>query len=276
MRRKLIKQGMGGLTMSIPKKWVDRQGLKAGDEIDILQVEDHLEVSSPRKREKSIKIDLSNADSSRSRTILASAYRRGYDLITLTSRTGFCNLQPIVDSLTGFMLTHQTQETAIIKNIMAEENQNVEAILSKFLLSIHYLLEETGKNTNAKELLELQKNIIRMRDYCQRIIHLTTYKGDKSYEYNLLVFAAEKISGNCKTIFNSKQKNIVSSLQEIADLFNELRSTLIKKDAQKAVTLNKKVSKNLKESYTKKIPGIINVMMENLLTLSARIVGVLL
>ena len=35
MKRKIIRQGSGGLTIYLPKKWAEEKGLRIGDEVDL-------------------------------------------------------------------------------------------------------------------------------------------------------------------------------------------------------------------------------------------------
>ena len=57
MKRKLIKQGSGGLTLCVPKKWVDVNKLEAGDEVEVVEEKGNLLMSSS-KIEKTIKREL--------------------------------------------------------------------------------------------------------------------------------------------------------------------------------------------------------------------------
>jgi phosphate uptake regulator len=293
MRRKLIKQGMGGLTMSIPKKWIEKNGLKPGEEIDLEESEQGLNISPvARKRVKELNIDIEEEDASRIRTMISSAYRRGYDKITLTSKKGFPfrGINRIVDSLTGFTITEQGDKRIVIKNIMAEDFEDVPAILNKLFMTIVFFnsstiqfLEDLEKDaSDEKELEELSKSIIRLRDYCQRSIHLATYGGDKSYEYNVLV-VAEKFAGNLKTAIAMKKhvksadiKRMTPRMKELAKRFTELKSALIKKHAKKAIQLNNRISRMKNEIYLEKDTNkLVCAMAENLFSISSRVVSIL-
>ena len=51
MKRKLIKQGSGGYTFYVPKQWVLHRGLKAGDEIDVVEKDKTLVVRTKDYKE---------------------------------------------------------------------------------------------------------------------------------------------------------------------------------------------------------------------------------
>ena len=51
MKRKLIKQGLGGYTIYLPKKWVEEFGLKGSSEVNVDRWDSNLVISS-KKLEK--------------------------------------------------------------------------------------------------------------------------------------------------------------------------------------------------------------------------------
>ena len=51
MRRKIIKQGLGGYTVSLPISWVREQGLKARDDILIEEQKGNLIISASEIRQ---------------------------------------------------------------------------------------------------------------------------------------------------------------------------------------------------------------------------------
>ena len=54
MKRKLIKQGLGGYTIYLPKKWIDRKGLKEGEEINVVETDAGLVIGSDVKGRKEL------------------------------------------------------------------------------------------------------------------------------------------------------------------------------------------------------------------------------
>ena len=59
MRRKLVKQGVNALTVTLPAKWIEKKGLKAGDEIDVVEEENKIEIYSDTLKEVKKKNNLS-------------------------------------------------------------------------------------------------------------------------------------------------------------------------------------------------------------------------
>ncbi|MBU0727637.1 AbrB/MazE/SpoVT family DNA-binding domain-containing protein [Patescibacteria group bacterium] len=291
MKRKLIKQGGGGgVTIYLPKKWVIERNLKPGEEVEVEQIEKHLRISTrPYKKEKKkISVSIGKQDRSRIRTLIASAYRRGFDQVTLNSTEGFSfvEINEVVDSLIGFVISEQSAKRVVIENVMADKFERVSSIINKFFLTIKFLNTELinfllSKESDTSELRELDKSIIKLRDYCQRMIHMTTYNDDRCYDYYNLIFVTEKYAGNLKNFRRLKKtiniNKVLPQLKENQDFFVELYKALMKKDIDKALLLNKKASAIKKRIYSDpKSHPLLGLMATNLFSLSSRIVGVLI
>ena len=86
MRRKLIKQGIGALTITLPKEWISQYNLEAGDEIEIDENNKNLLLIAEGKSGTLTKteINIDGMDQFLIWRYLISLYRLGYDEITLT------------------------------------------------------------------------------------------------------------------------------------------------------------------------------------------------
>jgi phosphate uptake regulator len=83
MRRKINLVGVSTLTVSLPKKWVENQKLKKGDEIDLLEENNGLLLTTkPQLNQREI-LHLNITDLDRTSILIAirGAYRAGYDEI---------------------------------------------------------------------------------------------------------------------------------------------------------------------------------------------------
>jgi len=84
MRRKLVKQGLRALTITVPSEWVKKNGLKAGDEVDIAETEAGLSISTEHQKPiKEITVDVSGLLPRLADRFMARSYQKGYDKITL-------------------------------------------------------------------------------------------------------------------------------------------------------------------------------------------------
>ncbi len=61
MRRKIIKQGHNTLTITLPSKWAKNFNLKSGDEIEIIERDNGLFLSTEKKQESNkVQIDIND------------------------------------------------------------------------------------------------------------------------------------------------------------------------------------------------------------------------
>ncbi len=136
MKRRLIKQGGGGTTVYLPKKWTDERGLKSGDDIDIEETDQGLlfrSAAHPIKKEAIITADYK--DDRSLRYLLVNHYRAGYDKVRITAKIDSKQLQPILQRLTGFELTESTENETVIE-IISEPQEDKTDILMKQMFFI--------------------------------------------------------------------------------------------------------------------------------------------
>lgn len=201
MKRKIIKQGMGGNTIFLPKAWVQEQNLKPGDEVDVVEKDNILIISG--KGEEAIRrkeIALEQTESlAHIRSVVASAYKAGYTEIVLNCKKmpSLEKINDIINSFTGLEITAQTKEAITIKSFLTAENADIENLIIKMFQIINVLFERIIE----EETLDLKSistivrtNVRKLRDHCLRSIHLNNYGGDLSYDYYDLVTQLEKIA----------------------------------------------------------------------------------
>ncbi|MBI2101121.1 phosphate uptake regulator PhoU [Candidatus Woesearchaeota archaeon] len=84
MKRKLVKQGLRALTVTIPSSWIDKNNLHAGDEVDLIEVDDSLTLSTEKKQPtKEIIVDVGGLLPRMADRFMARSYQKGYDKITV-------------------------------------------------------------------------------------------------------------------------------------------------------------------------------------------------
>ena len=81
MKRKVIRQGHNTLTITLPKKWVDRCNLKPGSEVDISEQDENLVIrrTSVETEESSVEAEITGLDRTSVLLLLQGYYRYGYD-----------------------------------------------------------------------------------------------------------------------------------------------------------------------------------------------------
>ncbi len=179
MRRKLIKQGQGALTISLPKKWTDFNELHAGD--DLILEEDMNNLVLKTNNQKKIleaEISLSLHSPAAYRSIIGGLYRGGYDVIKVnfSDKKVIPNLEKAVSTLYGFEVFYSDKEGCIIRSIYDSENTDVEAHVRRMIFAIKTMQSiitrdiSKGISVSDEELLQLRNNILKQRDLIVRII----------------------------------------------------------------------------------------------------------
>jgi hypothetical protein len=177
MKRKLIKQGIEGLTLYLPKKWADARNLKAGNEVDIAEVGDVLQITAGVQKGQSITLSLTHEDSDYALQFITHCYRLGYDAIVITSTDA--KIRALVEKqagplLLGFEVTDITPETITLSNISEPSEDKFEVMLRRIFLIIQHLGEETNALLRGDKYsfspAEEREQLDRLIVFCKRTI----------------------------------------------------------------------------------------------------------
>jgi len=196
MRRKVIKQGNGTLTITLPKEWTKKVGLKGGQDIEVVENHDQIVISKKFKRELGrIELDISDFDYASIGKMLRSVYKLGYEEIylhfnnTLTKEQKTNKLKPVsmkinheVNTLLGCEIIEQTKNSCLIKDYSNASTDEFDTILKKvFIMMLNYnneFIEQT--KTIDKEMLATMRgkhfNISKFLFYSLRILNKVGYK----------------------------------------------------------------------------------------------------
>ena len=75
MERKLIKQGLGGYTVYLPKKWIDERGLKQGDSVVIDEAEGALVIAGKGASKREVTVTIGTVEEKAILILLSQMYR---------------------------------------------------------------------------------------------------------------------------------------------------------------------------------------------------------
>ncbi len=267
MNRKLIKQGGTGLTMYVPKKWVDRLHLKPGDEVSVNEDGNNL-ILTPETilKDKVITINATDMNSSSLRIALSSVYWQGYNKIKLTTKKkfSFVMINRLIDSYIGLIITEQSDKSIIIQNTSTEKFEDVDKIINKLFTTIKYMFSKTGEK---EEILELRKSVLKIGNYCQRLVFTTNFGKDKTYEYSSLILMLKKVSGSLTFLEKSNT--------ETKELFDKINTAYLKKDLSLATKAFEEIFEKRKKLLKKNNNAILGSLLENMYSLSSRVISVL-
>lgn len=246
MNRKLVQQGSSTLMVSLPKKWANNLHLHKGDEIEILEQDNHLIISKNKtitKRETTI--NLGNYTESSIRTFIVNAYRSGYDQVNITFHDD-AQFHTIVYTLRqyllGYEITNKEKNSCVIENITEPSQDQFDILLRKILYNISLLIEGTQARLQNKsefaEYPDLSFSIHKYDNFCRRVIAKKNPVGSTSALYwsflGLLVHGQRELYHLNKYLDKHKiQLKDTKIIDRINHLFQLLSDGFIHKDIQK-------------------------------------------
>jgi len=137
MKRKLVKQGMRALTVTLPSTWVQKNELKAGDEIEVVESDDVLTISTKsRQPTKEIMVDVSGLLPRLADRFMARSYQKGYDKITIKYDNPDLMLavKNKVPELMGFEILNVGKNTIDVQVISTQLDLDFDTILRRTFL----------------------------------------------------------------------------------------------------------------------------------------------
>jgi phosphate uptake regulator len=206
MIRKVIKQGHNTLTITLPSKWIEQQGIKAGDEIEITERDNSLLINrgGSVKEQKRLKLDLRGLNYRIIEGHLVIAYKSGYDEIEVLfgDTKTFKLIQTIIMTrLAGYEIIEQYTGSCLVKNISNLIESEFSTMLRRnflILLSIMRNSYEKIKEGNYESLGELQtltETSDKFYSFCHRLIITNKVtSGAPAYFYYIILWVIDKIS----------------------------------------------------------------------------------
>ncbi len=250
MKRKLIPQGKGGLTIYLPQTWVKENNLKGGNEIEITEDKRKLIVTlDPQlSKDKKIEVDITGLDRSSFLKIFTTLYENGYDEIKFKFKNentpDFKSHHQIklseyipyyITRFEGMIIIHQTKDSYVAKDISVSSDKEFDNLLRRIFFLIMEFNETIIKSLEQNDLSNLSKgqerhdNITRLVSYCIRVLNKrNTEENIKPHLFHIL-----------------------SLLDLITDYHKYLCQDLIsiKKPSKELVSLIKEISKGMRGVY---------------------------
>ncbi len=245
MKRKIIKQ-KDSYTVTLPKKWIKDKGLEGKEEIEVDEVEGKLILSTEAKGDKnSVNLDISHELMTTIRTMLANAYRAGYDVLRIKFKTQKqLNLinETVSNMLLGFEILETKENLCIVESVAEPNTDDFNSIFIKILqiVSIHLdnTIEYTKKGeVDLKKNKELAQKAIEYDNFCRRAISKKRIAESKAIFYwaffSTIIHVDRKIYQFNKDLEKTDikaSKELTSLLENAKEFFNLLKETYLKRD----------------------------------------------
>lgn len=195
-RRKVIRQGKGTLTMSLPSNWVNQLKLKQGDELFVEQKGPLLMISPTfSKSFTSTELDL---DGLKSKgliyTMISNLYIKGYDEIRVKfySPSQYDVISDSVRNLIGFEIIGQKGNICTLKELARGESEDFDSIVRRIFLLIIGSAEDgieafkKGDSQLIKSLVKRDLTVNTLVNYSLRILNK---KGGKDIQKSMHLYA---------------------------------------------------------------------------------------
>lgn len=191
MKRKLIRQGRSGMTVYLPKKWVDARHLVAGDEVELSEEAGRLVLETEKRagKIKQIERDITGLDKDSILQTFTALYESGFDEIKFVYKKNDSKdfatgkkllvserITSLVQRFHGMEIVSQGDDYYLVKDISSQSDREFDVILRRifFLLSefdtyINDGLKEDRKRYDQGK--ERYEGIIRFVGFCLRLLN---------------------------------------------------------------------------------------------------------
>lgn len=184
MKRKVNRVGQNTLTVSLPTKWAKEHGLKQGDELDVLEKDDSLVLSTfASSSHKFIELDISKFGDMSGR-VIGALYKAGYDEMKLTyDDPSFALLieKELSKGFFGLDIIHQARNYSLLKSmaqIKPDELQTSMRRVFRLIIDNSQELLLAVKEKRFDDLLLIAKkdvNVNKFADFSRRLLNKYGY-----------------------------------------------------------------------------------------------------
>ncbi len=308
MKRKIIRQGNGSFTITLPVQWIRKNRVADDSYVSVQEKNNEISISLDPGQSVpgKVSIHLSTSHPNFVRTAVSGLYRRGYDIIEVRyDKISKRLFYEICSSLYGFEIIEDDKNTITFQNVSNEPDLNISSILHRMFISIEEMLARiNGFIDNPcretieplKDLDSLKSNNIKLRDLCLRLINQKQLYEDKSYELYSMILSIEKISGECRRIAEHissikngawvSYRNNQRHFRALQDIFHEFNISFFKKDVFALLKLGEKCRDSLLTSLTRTnkkstrheshILGSLKYILESLFSANSRAIAILI
>lgn len=248
MKRKLIKQGKEGLTMYIPKKFIDKHNLVGGDELEVEELENSLilSVETIKKKIKTTQLKLLYENEGYIRDYIIHLYVLGYTKITLyyNSPKEFEYIENSINNyVLGFEITQESKNFVVIENILEVEQQKREILLRRSYLLIEQMftliLEEVKQNSfkSQQKIIKISYGIEKYVNFLKRRVYQNRINENKSEMLYEFYGIFRNLSTSLKMMYLSLSNNNNNTIKygyikEFEHIFKNLEKSYFSNDLE--------------------------------------------
>jgi phosphate uptake regulator len=286
MERNLVKHGPSTLIISLPRKWVIKNNLKAGNSVFLQEKEEGLVVSPNKieKEPKKIDVDFSGLDRTSIMFYLRALYREGYSEIKInfknqstiyyrlgkTLRVSSIILHEI-QRLIGIEIIEQRKKYILLKQLAETKSEEFQPTFRRVFFLFNSMFKsiiedlKTNDYESLSSIEEQHDNITKAISFCLRIIRVNHIEDEKHLfqKYHILMHLdvmLDILKYFCRSVienhkkFDDKTLRIITSLYEIYYLydslfFKKINPDLVREWNEKEEKVREEINKLNKKQY---------------------------
>ena len=248
MQRKIIQQSRTSVGISLPTKWVKKNNIKKGQEIDMIE-EPTGSLTIKTKETKPVvvsrySLNLDDLSTFQVQRIIRGLYRSKIDEITLNfskpkiynkKEKKYEDIYPLVErlcrGLVGLEVIKKTEDSIILQCFVSKDNiQNIETIERRIFLMISDFMRKIMQNLDKfsefnKKVYDIHDDIAKFCDlYRRNIVYSELHIEVKVNKY-LIISLMDKLTDILRHLCNEIQKNkpttkVKNFLEEIFNFFD--------------------------------------------------------
>lgn len=208
-KRRLQIVGGSSYMISLPKSWIKRNNLKRGDEVILLEFEDHIKIMPNNCMSKSLTIRLPNVGEEFAKRFLYSLYIQGVDEIVLTNADSNLRkkIREYIRNLVGMEVVDEDSNRVVLKCLTTSfDFENAVKRMCQIVQEMFDCIERANYEDLESYVEKLEEDADKFYILSLRMI----YK--KIFEYS-----------NASDLFTSvESRSFVKLLEEIADALYDL------------------------------------------------------
>jgi len=239
MKRKINKVGPGTLTISLPKKWIERNGLGKGDELELEEKANEIMIRSQNQkiiRKVKIHVPLHKKTIIR---VLFYAYKSGAEEVELTFDDPECGkiVEESMGRFIGFEVIETGENKVIVKDIADIKEKDFEKTFRRFIDLTIFFVNKVYQNLvdcdfeALKKTLMIERTQDKLQLFCQR--SLSIYKESLTNLHTFYYLLTQRI------------EDVADYYKEICEYYSEKKGGKI---SGKTLDFMKNVNDLLKDS----------------------------
>ena len=238
IKRKIVQHGNTSLTVSLPISWARKFDLKKGDELDMVEKEKSIIISTAKAFQvNAVELDISGFDEKTIVWHIQALYRSGYDEVKVIfgNHSQMNIIQRIMGSFIGYSIMEQKGNYCIIRTISQVVEQEFESALRRTFLVTLSMAESTydafyeRKSDSFNSVMVMEETNNQLVLFCHRLLNKYGYNNyAKTTSVYTIISLLENIADNYRNMMKDilDKKIELDYKEDVLEIFNDVNRLL--------------------------------------------------